>query len=495
MSTPEARLLAIDLDRTSKAVMVRLCRDLGMPSGGLKATLETALRAKAATLQPASSSSGTSTSTSTTTSPATAPTATSALTTSTLPAAPSSGLQHHPHLQAIAQRAAQQAIAQALGAYQLPPALPLTLHPLATTTLSPYYTTAIPAAPQIHPLPLPLPSALATAQLPPNPYQRLPITAPAPAPLPLGSVHPTAATGLTLPTAPAPLLPGSGTVHSATAALIFPTAAPGTAAYQPPTASPAELQAWQSQLATAAPAPFSTGIPPLPARLQARLLAGEFIDFSDILHAIEVDNKEEQPVSLEVGEGHQLTLSRKRKRREISDFQTWSQCFSVYAAVLTAVQPARGPDLCGYHYIIATASKEYSSSAFLAYDIAFRKKAAQFRLSRWGEIDPHIYTKAFTGTRRSTNQCSLCTSMFHRIEDCDLYTGGPVRKARTTQPGPRSRSAVPTHRGKEVCLNWNRGKCSRDHDCPRAHVCSVQAYQGPHRAFACPSRRSSPRKA
>ncbi len=87
----------------------------------------------------------------------------------------------------------------------------------------------------------------------------------------------------------------------------------------------------------------------------------------------------------------------------------------------TDVSPAfPGPGLFAYHYIIAMASKEYSSSTFLAYDVAFRKKAAQYRLTRWGEIDPHIYSRAFTGMRRSSNQCSLCTSSIHRTEDCSL---------------------------------------------------------------------------
>lgn len=71
-----------------------------------------------------------------------------------------------------------------------------------------------------------------------------------------------------------------------------------------------------------APNPPRMGIPPrdLPARLQARGLAGEFIDTPDILHAIELGAGEEEPISLEVGEGHQFTLSRKRRHREIQDF-------------------------------------------------------------------------------------------------------------------------------------------------------------------------------
>ncbi len=485
MSTPEARLLATDLDRAKKTALVRLCRDLGLPCGGLKATLESALRAKATALraQPTHSNPGTTASTTTaptvtTTTPHQPPIVTASSSAGSLPStsASASGLQHHAHLQAIAQHAAQQAVAQALGAHQLPPVLPPTLHSLPLGLPTPLHTLPASAhAPyqtSAYANPQPLAHALT---MPPT----LPTPGAAPVPPPLG---PTPYQPLPPPPIPPQALPP-------------PSATQGSTLYQPPAASHTELQAWQAQLAAATPAHLATGIPPLPARLQARLIAGEFIDFADILHATEVNSQEEQPVSLEVGEGHHLTLSRKRKRRDISDFTTWSQCFTVYAAVLTSVQPSRGPDLFAYHYIIATASKEYSSSAFLAYDVAFRKKAAQYRLTRWGEIDPHIYSRAFTGMRRSSNQCSLCTSSIHRMEDCSLYTGGPARKPRTTPAGPKPRSTVPNYHGKEVCLNWNRGRCSREHDCPRAHVCSVQACQGPHRAFTCPSRRSSPRKA
>ena len=48
------------------------------------------------------------------------------------------------------------------------------------------------------------------------------------------------------------------------------------------------------------------------------------------------------------------------------------------------------------YHIMAAASQEFHFVACLAYDIAFRKKAAIFQLSSWGHIDPQIYSKAFT---------------------------------------------------------------------------------------------------
>lgn len=168
----------------------------------------------------------------------------------------------------------------------------------------------------------------------------------------------------------------------------------------------------------------------------------QLIDMADILHAIELGAGEEEPINLKVGKGHQLTLSQKCRRREIWDFATWSQCFSVYAAVLAAAQPDRGADLMAYQYIIATAAREYFLSAFLAHDTAFRRKAAQYAITRWGEIDPHVYTRAFTSVQRPSSQCSICTSLHHTTMECALYSGGPAHQPWSTPAGPKQHTIL-----------------------------------------------------
>ena len=482
-NTYETRLLTADLDQMRKSDMVQLCRGLGLPHGGLKAAVESRLRTKLSELQ---SVTPTPTATSTgpdTTSVAATFTATTAPTT-VVSVSPALAGQppYPPHLQAIAQQAAQQALALALGSAPPAPPLPPMLHlGTGTQTTAATLPTALP----------PLPSTSSNTTVPWTMQPMQPPTLP-------GSSRPPA----TLPTASPQSAPTAYPAYTPAAA---PTVRPVTASppYLPPAASPADIHALQTQLAAATPAPsvHRMGIPPLPARLQARVLAGEFVDMPDILHALELDAGEELPINLEVGEGHQLTLSRKRKRKEIRDFATWSQCFSVYAAIIASAQPTRGVDLMAYHYIVATAAREYGSTAFLAYDIAFRRKAAQYSLASWGEIDPHIYTKAFTAAPRPSYQCSICTSLYHSTADCPLYTGGSARQPRTTPAGPRMRTvptptyaSAPSHQGKPVCLNWNRNRCPRESGCSRAHVCNMPGCQGPHRASACPSRRTSPRK-
>ena len=102
-----------------------------------------------------------------------------------------------------------------------------------------------------------------------------------------------------------------------------------------------------------------------------------------------MDSGEEPPLFIEVAEGQYLAGDYKE-----GDQHLWG----VYASTLCAYQPQRGPDMLGYLYIIASAQHEFSLSACMSYDVAFRKKAAKFHLTLWGQLDPQIYACAFTGS-------------------------------------------------------------------------------------------------
>ena len=275
--------------------------------------------------------------------------------------------------------------------------------------------------------------------------------------------------------------------------------------YQPPTAPVQTISALQTALAARtqfsslpAPAnlqfaPVSGTIPTIPAKFTTAAATGEFIDFNELLHAIDADSGEEPALCIQVAEGQHLTLPKKPKKRTISAFPEWVRCFTVYSSTLCAHQPHRGPDMLAYLYIISYAQQEFSFSACLAYDVAFRKKAAKFKLPSWGHIDPQLYAKAFTGASKGkpNAHCTLCLSTTHPTQDCSLYHAGPAKRARVTTAGPKR--TAPLVGGKELCLNFNRGRC-HSHDCPRAHVCSFRACGGSHPALHCNLRRSSPRK-
>ena len=237
------------------------------------------------------------------------------------------------------------------------------------------------------------------------------------------------------------------------------------------------LSTQQSQLAipgshTFHLAPLNTSIPPLPTRFAAAAAVGEFVDFNELLYCIELGSGEEPRVRAQLGEDQQLALSRKPKKRPVSSFEEWVKCFTVYSNNLCA---HNRPDMLGYLFVIANSLQEFSLPAVLAYDVAFRRKAALLKLATWGQIDPLLYSRAFTGPGKAMANatCPLCLGLGHSAADCSFYLGGPAKTAWGATAGPRQ--SAPTYR--EICIRFNRGRCLRN-DCPRRHICSVKGCGG-----------------
>ena len=83
-------------------------------------------------------------------------------------------------------------------------------------------------------------------------------------------------------------------------------------------------------------APYSRSIPTILARFATTATSGEFVDFNELLHALESEGTEATPVQIELGEGNRLTLPRKPKKRQVSSFIEWSRCFAVYSHYLSS---------------------------------------------------------------------------------------------------------------------------------------------------------------
>jgi len=240
--------------------------------------------------------------------------------------------------------------------------------------------------------------------------------------------------------------------------------------YQPPAATTLTMSTLQTALAARAAAagqpgpssplfaPLSGTIPTIPAKFTTAAASGEFVDFNELLHAIEVNSGEEPALCIQVAGGQQLSLPRKPKKKVINTFAEWVKCFAVYSTTLCAYQPQRGIDMLSYLYIMTAANQEFHFAACLAYDIAFRKKAANFRLSSWGHIDPQIYSKAFTGAGKikASTLCSLCLSASHSTSECSLYSNG----------WPHEDSPL--------------------HNCTRDYTCSFHSCGGPHPQHTSP---------
>ena len=141
-----------------------------------------------------------------------------------------------------------------------------------------------------------------------------------------------------------------------------------------------------------------------------------------------------------------------------------------------------------YRYMTkAMAQQEHSGNAWQRYDIALRKKAANKRLTKWSDIDPTLWNRAFSVQSRQAPFCSICMDATHATTACPLYIGRGQPQHRVPHPlaPPRAAASRSTLTLTEDC---------KRNPCPRRHKCLAVGCEGDHPHIKCPKLRSSPRK-
>ena len=58
---------------------------------------------------------------------------------------------------------------------------------------------------------------------------------------------------------------------------------------------------------------------------------------------------------------------------------------------MTAYYPAWVTDLLKYQLLLLRTSQQFSGSAWLSYDRAFRRQAAAYKLSDWSHLNPELF--------------------------------------------------------------------------------------------------------
>ena len=154
---------------------------------------------------------------------------------------------------------------------------------------------------------------------------------------------------------------------------------PGTSQSSPPTAPSTHI---------------GEGLPPVPAKLVARILRHEFVEMHKLLPEFCHDQKE----------GGKPTDKAKAKKRAL-DLTVWLQCFTVYVGVLGPKFPAEVPELMAYMISIVRASQEYEGSTWAAYDAAYRHQAAARGRTGWSQINPSMYAICFMGKAKLVRAC------------------------------------------------------------------------------------------
>ena len=105
--------------------------------------------------------------------------------------------------------------------------------------------------------------------------------------------------------------------------------------------------------------PNATSLPP---KLMRRILANEFIDMQELL-----------PESWRSEPQQTGGASRTVARGPVRDFKLWTECYGTLARVLTTAYPEKAPHLMAYLRMMAWASRNYETDAWVEYDIAHRR--------------------------------------------------------------------------------------------------------------------------
>ena len=197
------------------------------------------------------------------------------------------------------------------------------------------------------------------------------------------------------------------------------------------------------------------GFSPVPAKLVAQIVAGKYIDLSDLL-AANLVQKEPEPQLLLDGR-LVLTSQPKKQRRRIDDITLWMEAFSIFSLILVSYFPTRWKDLTQYKLLILRTYRHFSGRVWLAYDQAFREHAAATRLTDWSAMNVQLFNFHAAGASVRSSPSSTLTE--------------------SPEPPGSSSSVI-------ICKSWNKGRCTAPFaSCHYAHRCSVCS--GEHRANSC----------
>lgn len=145
------------------------------------------------------------------------------------------------------------------------------------------------------------------------------------------------------------------------------------------------------------------------------ILKGEYVDFVSLLHenSTALSNVNELLTLTVNGESQPISFPGQRRSKKvlIDSFDRWLSAFSIFSTVLLSAFPHLAVEMFVYLNIIQSAHQKFLGLSWLAYDIDFRRRAAQDRTLTWNKIHPQLYLEKFTGLSRST--CFTCGGADH----------------------------------------------------------------------------------
>ena len=273
------------------------------------------------------------------------------------------------------------------------------------------------------------------------------------------------------------------------------------------------LEKAKASLPSGSTPPFllSECLPPVPAKLVAKIVKGDYVDMAELLR----DNIEAERQRTTDSSVAGLSTSQAH-RREVPDFLSWLQCFGVYVGIVATHKPEKLRQLMAYQTLMICEARRCGGDGWQGYDTMFRQLAAS---TDWGQLNSALYTVTFMAQQNGKGKTyHYCLEADHQSDDCSLAPRKPGNQvvgqggfgllmsvgveacrpwsASGMSAEPRRVSLTKYGRGgrwsayqgsqlsaKRVCYAWNEGSCEFWDQCWYRHIC-VKC-EGDHPAMSC----------
>ena len=150
----------------------------------------------------------------------------------------------------------------------------------------------------------------------------------------------------------------------------------------------------------------ANGIPTIPKNLLLRIRRGEYVDFADLLPAV---NPADQSSALRFSllPGYEVV---RRRRHNISTISEWMQAFIVYAAAVVSADPSMALEMLAYALTVILASQHFDGLHWRAYDTHYCINVAASGNRSWSNLDTDLYIPFFTEGRIRSHCARIATA-------------------------------------------------------------------------------------
>ena len=209
---------------------------------------------------------------------------------------------------------------------------------------------------------------------------------------------------------------------------------------------------------------IAEGLPPIASKLLERIRKWDYIDLADLLS----DSAGKQPDIPSTSQGQVIlvqSIDQVRKKKHISDIESWLQAFAIYAAALSADPSTMKEETTGlfsHMYLITQIAKDLGGLQWYKYDREFRERAAATNTRIWGTLN---------------GRC-LALPQSRPVSPNDRSAMKSRLTERKNRPGKQKNKACVKHNFETAC-GRSAEECYYDHVC---WYCGAKE----HVADACP---------